>query len=68
MSPLVRETEPTQIAGPRTSPVATAPVNLLQITKPVVEIKAPAPELTEETGPSLLDKRRRRHARMSNRR
>lgn len=68
MSPLVRETEQTQIAGPRTSPAATVLTNLLHIAKPVAEIKAPAPELTEDTGPSMLDKRRRRHARLSNRR
>lgn len=67
MTPQVRETEQTQIAGPRTTPQETTPVNALYIAKPVVEIKAPAPEHTEENGPSMLDKRRRRRARLSNR-
>ncbi|MEO1303757.1 MAG: hypothetical protein AAFV37_02185 [Pseudomonadota bacterium] len=67
MNPQVRETEQAQIAGPRTTLEAT-PVNALQIAKPaIVEIKAPAPEVQEETGPSMLDKRRRRRARLSNR-
>lgn len=67
MNPQVRETEQAHIAGPRTTLEAT-PVNALQIAKPaIVEIKAPAPEVKEETGPSMLDKRRRRRARMSNR-
>jgi len=66
MTPQVRETEQTPIAVPRT-PLQTTPVTVVQIAKPVVEIKAPAPEQTEDQGPSMLDKRRRRRARMSNR-
>ena len=66
MNPQVRDTEQTQIAGPRTTP-ETAPINALYIAKPAVVIKAPAPEITEESGPSMLDKRRRRRARLSNR-
>lgn len=66
MNPQVRETEQAQIAGPRTTPETTE-VNAVYIAKPVVEIKAPAPEVKEEQGPSMLDKRRRRRARLSNR-
>lgn len=66
MNPQVRETEPAQIAVPRNT-LETPQINVIQIAKSVVEIKAPAPEVQEETGPSMLDKRRRRRARMSNR-
>ena len=66
MNPQVRATETPQVAGPRTT-LETPQVNAIYIAKPVVEIKAPAPEVKEETGPSILDKRRRRRARMSNR-
>lgn len=66
MNPQVRETEQTHIAVPRTT-LETTDVNAVFIAKPVVEIKAPAPEITEDTGPSMLDKRRRRRARMSSR-
>jgi hypothetical protein len=66
MNPQVRETESTQIAVPRNT-LETPRINVIQIAKSVVEIKAPAPETQEETGPSMLDKRRRRRARMSNR-
>ena len=66
MNPQVRETEPAQIAVPRNT-LETPQINVIQIAKSVVEIKAPAPEALEETGPSMLDKRRRRRARMSNR-
>ena len=66
MNPQVRDTETTQIAGPRTT-LETPQVNAVYIAKPVVEIKAPAPEFEEEQGPSMLDKRRRRRARLSNR-
>ncbi|MCR9270264.1 MAG: hypothetical protein ACX94B_15135 [Henriciella sp.] len=66
MNPQVRETETTQVAVPRTT-LETVPVNAVQIAKPAVEIKAPAPAHQEETGPSMLDKRRRRRARLSNR-
>lgn len=63
MTPHVRETEQTPIAVPNT-PTMAAPVNLLNAAAPV-EIKAPAP--IEEPGTSILDKRRRRRARLSNR-
>ena len=66
MNPQVREIEPAQIAVPRNT-LETPQINVIQIAKSVVEIKAPAPEVQEETGPSMLDKRRRRRARMSNR-
>ncbi len=66
MTPQVRETEKTPVAVPSTHLQAT-PVNAIQIAKPVVEIKAPAPAQKEETGISMLDKRRRRRARLSNR-
>ncbi|MFN3212252.1 MAG: hypothetical protein ACE37M_04045 [Henriciella sp.] len=66
MNPQVREIEPAQIAVPRNT-LETAQINAIQIAKSVVEIKAPAPETQEETGTSMLDKRRRRRARMSNR-
>jgi|GEM_PF-6599616 len=66
MTPQVRETEQTPIAVPSTTPETTL-VNALHIAKPVVEIKAPAPEQTVDQGPSMLDKRRRRRARLSNR-
>lgn len=66
MNPQVRETEQAHIAGPRTT-LETPEVNAVYIARPVVEIKAPAPEIKEEPGPSMLDKRRRRRARMSNR-
>jgi len=66
MTPQVRETEQTPIAVPSTLPTA-APVNVYKIAKPVIEIKAPAPDTQEESGKSMLDKRRRRRARMSNR-
>jgi len=66
MNPQVRETEQTPIAVPSTIPT-TAPINALKIAKPVIEIKAPAPETKEESGKSMLDKRRRRRARLSNR-
>lgn len=66
MNPQVRAPQPPQVAGPRTTP-ETSQVNAIYIAKPVVEIKAPAPETKEERGPSMLDKRRRRRARLSNR-
>ena len=66
MNPQVRDTEHTHIAGSRTT-LETPQVNAVYIAKPVVEIKAPAPEIKEEHGPSMLDKRRRRRARLSNR-
>ncbi|MHA7856484.1 MAG: hypothetical protein ACX94D_00250 [Henriciella sp.] len=66
MNPQVRETETAQIAVPRNTLPATE-INAIYIAKPVVEIKAPAPEIQEETGTSMLDKRRRRRARLSNR-
>jgi len=66
MTPQVRETEQTPIAVPSTTLEAT-PVNATQMAKPIAVIKAPAPEAIEETGPSMLDKRRRRRARLSNR-
>ena len=66
MNPQVRDTEHTHIAGPRTT-LETPQVNAVYIAKPVVEIKAPALEIKEEQGPSMLDKRRRRRARLSNR-
>ena len=68
MTPQVRETEKPQIEGPRTSAPDTMAINVLHIAQPIVEIKAPSPEVTEESGPSMLDKRRRRHARLRNRR
>ena len=66
MNPQVRAPQTPQVAGPRTTQ-ETPQVNAIYIAKPVVEIKAPAPEIKEETGPSMLDKRRRRRARLSNR-
>ena len=66
MNPQVRETEPAQIAVPRNTLPATE-INAIYIAKPVVEIKAPTPEAHEETGSSMLDKRRRRRARLSGR-
>lgn len=66
MNPQVRAPQTPQVAGPRTTP-ETSQVNAIYIAKPVVEIKAPAPETKEERGPSMLDKRRRRRARLSNR-
>ena len=66
MNPQVRAPQTPQVAGPRNTP-ETPQVNAVYIAKPVVEIKAPAPEIKEETGPSMLDKRRRRRARLSNR-
>ena len=66
MTPQVREIEQTPIAAPSTPAVKVA-LNVLQETKPVVEIKAPTPEQIEEPGSSILDKRRRRRARLSNR-
>lgn len=66
MNPQVRETEPAQIAVPRNTLPATE-INAVYIAKSVVEMKAPAPEMTEEPGPSMLDKRRRRRARLSGR-
>ena len=66
MTPQVRETEQTPIAVPST-PLQATPVNAVQMAKPVAVIQAPAPEAIEETGPSMLDKRRRRRARLSNR-
>ena len=66
MNPQVRATQTSQVAVPRTS-LETPEINAVYIAKPVVEIKAPSPEVAEESGPSMLDKRRRRRARMSNR-
>ncbi|MDJ0922212.1 MAG: hypothetical protein QNI84_13880 [Henriciella sp.] len=66
MNPQVRETEPSPVAAPLT-PVATGLVGAIQIAKPAVEIKAPASDPQVDHGPSLLDKRRRRRARLSNR-
>ena len=66
MTPQVRETEQTPIAVPGT-PLKATPVNVVQMALPVAVIQAPAPEAIEETGPSMLDKRRRRRARLSNR-
>ena len=50
MNPQVRETEQAQIAGPRTTPETTE-VNAVYIAKPVVEIKAPAPEVKRGARP-----------------
>ncbi len=66
MTSHVRESQPTPIAVPM-PPVQNDLVNVIQIAKPVVEIKAPAAEETEDRGPSHLDKRRRRRARLSGR-
>ncbi|MEM6652040.1 MAG: hypothetical protein AAGA72_06885 [Pseudomonadota bacterium] len=66
MTPHVRETEQTPIAVP-TPLTSTALINEIKQARPAVEINAPAPELTEETGRSMLDKRRRRRARLSSR-
>jgi hypothetical protein len=70
MTPQVREIEQTPIAAPST-PAQATPVNeaqIVHIAKPAVEIKAPAPHSEAEQGKtSMLDKRRRRRARMSNR-
>lgn len=66
MTPQVREIEQTPIAVPST-PLQVTPVNETKMAKPITVIKAPAPEETEETGISMLDKRRRRRARLSNR-
>ena len=66
MTPQVRETEQNPIAVPST-PLQATPLSVIQIAKPVVEIKAPAPEHTEDQGISMLDKRRRRRARQGNR-
>ncbi|MEM7327737.1 MAG: hypothetical protein AAF437_03290 [Pseudomonadota bacterium] len=66
MTPQVREIEQTPIAVPSTTPM-TAPFNALKIVEPVIEIKAPAPVTEEDRGKSMLDKRRRRRARLSNR-
>lgn len=66
MNPQVRAMQPSHAAAPRTS-LETPEINAVYIAKPVVEIKAPSPEVTEEPGPSMLDKRRRRRARLSNR-
>ncbi|MEL6858546.1 MAG: hypothetical protein AAFO74_09185 [Pseudomonadota bacterium] len=66
MTPQVREIEQTPIAAPSTAAVKAA-LNVLQETKAVVEIKAPTPEQIEESGSHILDKRRRRRARLSNR-
>lgn len=66
MTPQVRETETNPIAVPST-PLQATPVNTIKMTQPVAVIKAPAPAETEETGISMLDKRRRRRARLSNR-
>ena len=66
MNPQVRETEPAQIAVPPNTLPATE-INAVYIAKPVVEIKAPAPETQEESGATMLDKRRRRRARLSRR-
>ena len=66
MTPQVRETETNPIAVPSTILEAT-PVNETKMAQPIAVIKAPAPEETEETGISMLDKRRRRRARLSNR-
>ena len=66
MTPQVREIEQTPIAAPSTAAVKAA-FNVLQETKPVVEIRVPSPEQIEEPGSAILDKRRRRRARLSNR-
>lgn len=67
MTPQIRETEQTPIAVPF-APSTAAPVNVTKIAKPAVEIKAPAPHEEAETGKkSMLDKRRRRRARLSGR-
>lgn len=66
MNPQVRETETTHVAVPRTKE-KTVPVNAYFRARETVEIKAPAPEIKEEKGPSMLDKRRRRRARLSGR-
>jgi len=66
MNPQVRELEQTPIAVPSTIPM-TGPANALQIAKPVLEIIAPAPETDQGSDKSMLDKRRRRRARMGNR-
>lgn len=67
MFPQVRETETTQVAVPRFTP-KEAPVEISFRARPIVEIEAPAPEVKEEKGVSLLEKRRRRRTRLANRR
>ena len=66
MNPQVRETEPAQIAVPRNTLPATE-INAIYIAKPIAEIEAPAPETHVESGSTMLDKRRRRRARLSRR-
>ena len=66
MNPQVRETEPTQIAGPRNT-LETRSINAIFIAEPVTQIKAPASDTHEAQGSNMLDKRRRRRARLSNR-
>ncbi|MEL6693870.1 MAG: hypothetical protein AAFQ12_12685 [Pseudomonadota bacterium] len=66
MNPQVRETEPAQIAVPRNTLPATE-INAVYIAKSIAQIKAPASETHDETGPTMLDKRRRRRVRLSSR-
>ncbi|MEL6666578.1 MAG: hypothetical protein AAFQ24_10600 [Pseudomonadota bacterium] len=66
MNPQVRETEPAQIAVPRNTLPATE-INAIYIATPVAQIEAPAAHPQDEPGASMLDKRRRRRARLSRR-
>ena len=66
MNPHVRETVPTPAAVPLT-PSQKGLANAVDVPQPVVAIEVPASNHQEAKGKSILDKRRRRHARLSNR-
>ena len=66
MTPRVREAETAPITV-NPSPKMVVAFNAIDPAKPALKAKLKAPEVAEDKGPSLLSKRRRRWARLSNR-
>lgn len=66
MTPHVREAETAPIAV-NSSPKMVVAFNAIDPAKPALKAKVKTPEVAEDNGPSLLSKRRRRWARLSNR-
>jgi len=66
MTPHVREAETAPIAV-NSSPKIVVAFNAIDPAKPALKAKVKAPGTAEDTGPSLLSKRRRRWARLGNR-
>ncbi|MEO0818611.1 MAG: hypothetical protein AAFX86_15065 [Pseudomonadota bacterium] len=66
MTPHVREAEQASVAVNQ-APKMVVPINAIDPNTHSFKAKVQAPETAADTGPSLLSKRRRRWARLSNR-